>query len=83
MGGTDSVSRKHKQKVLFLSIGRLHALYNVRLSDKHEHKIQDMCWSDDHLIIDLGYQCVYNLHNNITQSSSMAMYSRMKDMHTF
>ena len=41
---TDLVNRR--EKFSFSSVGILHALYNVKLSVKHENLLKEMCWND-------------------------------------
>ena len=60
-----------------------HAIYNVPLSNKHENILQDMCWSDVYLIIDLGDKWLDNYKNSVTEISSVAMCIGMVDRHTF
>ena len=37
-----------------------HALYNVKLSNKHENVLKEVCWNDSYLIIGLKYQYMVN-----------------------
>ena len=66
----------------FRPVGLLHALYNVKLSDKYENLLKDMCWNDFYLILVMKYQYVGNWHNNITHISSVEMHVGMVDMST-
>ena len=63
-------------------MGIFHTLYTVKLSDKYENALKDMCWNDAYLILDLEYQYVVNSKNNAAQISSVAMHIGMVDMQT-
>ena len=45
-------------KIPFYPVGVFHALYNVKLRDKHENVLTDMCWNDAFIILGLEDQDV-------------------------
>ena len=72
-----------RDKFSFHPVIVFHALYTVKLSDKYEKLLKEMCWNDAYLIIGLEDQHVENWHNNATQIYSVVMHAGMVDMHIF
>ena len=57
-------------------------MYTVKLSDKYENVLNEICWYDAYLIIGLEDKYVRNYNNNSTHISSVEIHVGVVDMHT-
>ena len=80
-GNTVAGYCKHKQQILFPSIGR--SLYTVQLNDKFEKVLKEVCWNDAYLILSMEDQYMVNWYNNATHIYCVKMHVVMVDMHKF
>ena len=63
-------------------MGVFHTLYTVQIIDKYENVLNDMCWNDTYLILDLEDQYMENYNNKSAHISNDEINVGMVDIHT-